>query len=600
MRAGKFGASSMHSSGAGRRDFLKYAIAAAGLPGTAYAQAPAAAPLEDYPHTTVFTAKKIVTMDPARPHATAVAVRYGHILGVGSLEDLAPWLKPTTFRINRQFEDHVLLPGLIDPHVRPMQSAMQFGMTWITPEPWDILGQKTPATIGQPAYLQALKAAIAAAPNTAPMFATWGYSNLFHGVMSRALIDSVSGATPVTVWHRSCRELYANSAMLAYFESKGVTQASVKGNPHIDWASGHFANDALTLLLMPILADYLLAPSRVNAGLLRTRDYFASNGITTCADMATGAIDWQMELAALTNTFGAAESAVRVRLTPDVRAMAAHTSPGATFAFLARASAKNTRHVFVSNAINLSADGPMLSQLMQMAAPGYVDGHDGEWIVQPLEFEMTARQYWNAGYQIHANANGDAGADMVLDALAKLLTDHPRPDHRFTIEGYANANDSTGRRIAALGAQVSANPFYVYDLGEACAATSLGEDRAARITPLGGLVQRGIPVALHSDFAAAPASPLFLAWAAMTRETQSGKVFAPEERLTLDQAMKAITIDAAYILRLDDDCGSIEAGKRGDFVVLDKDPSDVGAAGLRDIKVWGTVYAGGVFQAKAS
>jgi hypothetical protein len=98
----------------------------------------------------------------------------------------------------------------------------------------------------------------------------------------------------------------------------------------------------------------------------------------------------------------------------------------------------------------------------------------------------------------------------------------------------------------------------------------------------------------------APASPLFLAWTAITRETQSGKVLGPEEHLTMDQAMKAITIDAAYILRLDDRLGSIEAGKLADFTVLDQDPYAVGAAGLRKIKVWATVFEGEAHPAKAS
>jgi predicted amidohydrolase YtcJ len=580
-----------------RREVLQGTFAAA-LAGTARAQAPAGVPLEDYPHTTVFVAKKIVTMDPARPYATAVAVRHGYILGVGSLEDLAPWLKPTTFRIDRQFEDKVLFPGLIDPHVHPMRSAMQFGMHWITPEAWDILGQKTPATIGQGAYVQALRDALAAAPKTESVFITWGYTAMLHGAMSRSILDSVAGHTPVIVWQHSFREVYANSAALKYFESKGVTEGSVKGNPQADWAAGRFRNDALSRLVMPALADFLLAPARINAGLLRTRDYFASNGVTTCADMSTGALDWQTEIAALTNTFGDGDSPVRVRVTPDVRAMAAQTSPGAAFAFLSRAATKNTHHIFFNNAISLSADGDIFSQMMQIASPGYTDGHDGAWLTEPLDFETEARPYWKAGYQIHASTYGDVGATMALDTLATLQTEHPRADHRFTLDHFACAPGGADRRIAALGAQVSANPFYIFDLGDCYAANGLGGDRAAKFTPLGSLVQHGIPAALHSDFAAAPAAPLLLAWMAITRQTQSGKIFSPEERLTLDQALRAITIDAAYILRLEDDSGSIQAGKRGDFAVLDKDPYEAGVDGLRDIKVWGTVYAGGVFQGK--
>jgi len=97
----------------------------------------------------------------------------------------------------------------------------------------------------------------------------------------------------------------------------------------------------------------------------------------------------------------------------------------------------------------------------------------------------------------------------------------------------------------------------------------------------------------------APAEPLFLAWTAASRETMSGKVFAPGERLTLDQAIRAITIDAAYVIGMETELGSIEAGKLADFAVLDKDPYAVGVKGLRGIKVWGTVFEGKPHPAKS-
>lgn len=187
---------------------------------------------------------------------------------------------------------------------------------------------------------------------------------------------------------------------------------------------------------------------------------------------------------------------------------------------------------------------------------------------------------------------------MVLDTLQALWDERPRVDHRFTIEHYGYADDGTWRRIAKLGAQVSANPFYLYDLGDRYAANGLGTDRAARIAPLGGLVRRNVPVGLHSDFPMATAEPLFMAWTAAARETMSGKVFAPGERLTLDQAIRAITIDAAYLIGMETELGSIEAGKLADFAVLDKDPYDVGVKGLPGIKVWGTVFEGKAYPAK--
>jgi predicted amidohydrolase YtcJ len=115
------------------------------------------------------------------------------------------------------------------------------------------------------------------------------------------------------------------------------------------------------------------------------------------------------------------------------------------------------------------------------------------------------------------------------------------------------------------------------------------------MVPLNSFASTGMPVAFHSDFTMAPAQPLLLAWAAVTRLTSEGNILAPEERLTLQQALRAITIDAAYQLGKDDEFGSIEVGKMADFTVLEQNPFEVPAETLKDIPIWGTVFEGSVF-----
>lgn len=548
----------------------------------------------------VFIAKKIVTMDPARPTATAVAVRGGEILSVGSLADLQPWLTAHPHKIDTQFKDKVLMPGLIDPHMHPMLGAIAFQAFWITPEPWNVMGRKTPATIGEKAYRDALAAAFAARQKDTPVFMTWGFSADTHGELSIEVLDSISKDVPILVLQRSMHEIYLNTPMLALLKAKGMDENKFKDHPQIDWKKNHFWEDGMFSVAVPYMAGFLLDPAAADPGYLKARDYLNYNGITTVADMDTGGTNWDLEIAALKRNLDTPDSPVRVRLTPDVYKLSlALKSPEAVMKRVGELKSQNTRHLIFNNGIKLFADGAMFSQAMQIGAPGYIDGHHGEWITQPASFEEFARSYWKAGYQIHVHTNGDGGAKLVLDTLQQLLDEKPRVDHRLTIEHYGYADDGTSRRIAKLGAQVSANPFYLYVLGDRYAATGLGTDRAARIAPLGGLVRRNVNVGLHSDFPMAPSEPLFLAWTTATRETLSGKVFAPSERLTLDQAIRAITIDAAYLIGMETELGSIEAGKLADFAVLDKDPYEVGVKGLRNIKVWGTIFEGRPFKAKA-
>ena len=116
---------------------------------------------------------------------------------------------------------------------------------------------------------------------------------------------------------------------------------------------------------------------------------------------------------------------------------------------------------------------------------------------------------------------------------------------------------------------------------------------------LGSLQRHGVPFALHSDSPMAPLSPLTLAYNATNRVTINGNLTGAEERISLDAALRAITIDAAWIVGWENEIGSIRAGKRADFAVLDSDPYQVGASGLREIKVWGTVFDGEVHPADA-
>ncbi len=228
---------------------------------------------------------------------------------------------------------------------------------------------------------------------------------------------------------------------------------------------------------------------------------------------------------------------------------------------------------------------------MQMSE-GYLDGHHGEWLMTPEELETAARVFWLDDYQLHIHVNGDLGLDRTLDIIERLKAEYPRDNHQTTIHHLAYARADQAQRMAELGVRVSANPYYVWALADKYSEVGLGPERAQNMVPLKSLVDAGVPFSFHSDFTMAPVEPLLLAWAAVTRITADGKIASPEQRISLERALRAITIDAAEQMQQSHLVGSLEVDKQADFTILDQDPFNIPVEQLKDIPIWGTVLAG--------
>ena len=548
----------------------------------------------------VYTAKRIVTMEPSQPFASALAVRDGIILSVGSEESLAPWLEGNAHRVERRFEEAFLLPGLIDNHLHPLMAALLLPMEFITPEDWDLPSGRKAGVEGGDAYMARLRAAEAALPPGA-WLDSWGHHPLFHGPITRADLDAVSSERPIVIWHRSFHETVLNTKAL---ELAGITQDMVEGHPHVSWERGHFFETGNTLPLRAMGAR-LFAPERLGRGLGVLRELVHRGGITTMADMALGLMTGSIEgdTALMLGALSSRDVPFRTWLVAAPATLDDFESGGPAAARAAMEAVSPTGSARVRHLrghVKLLADGAFFSQLMQMGPPGYIDGHHGEWLMAPSVLEATAREFWNAGYTIHVHANGDAGVGASLDVLAVLQSERPRSDHRFTLHHYGFSTSEQARRLAALGAAVSANPNYLYVLGDRYGQLGLGPDRASQMSRLGAVARAGASVSLHSDLTMAPARPLFLAWVAANRLSMGGVLHAPEERLTPEQALAAVTLEAAFPLGLEDEIGSIRAGKRADFTVVDRDPLAAPVAEWNQLEVLATVFEGRAYPVRPS
>jgi len=544
--------------------------------------------------TVVYTAKLIRTMEPALPEATAVAVEDGKVLAVGSLDSLSPLIASRGARIDRQFEDKVMTPGFIDPHVHPTLPAVLTQFPFLAPDNWYLPTGDFPGATTPEGYRSALQNLVAQHDDASVPFVAFGYHPLWHGEVWRNDLNDWFGDTPVMLWHRSFHELIGNDAA---WELLGVTQDDADAIPHgASWERGHFYELGLRAVFPRM--GFLFEPARYMTGMQNFLSMMHESGVTTAADMGTGIFGNPVaEIQAVKAAVAGDPVGVRVLLTPIITDfITRQKSAEQALAEVREWQTMNDDHVTVGNHFKLMIDGAIFSGLSQMGSPGYLDGHTGVWMVDVPTLETFAKTFWDAGFQIHAHSNGDAATARFIDLLDYLLRERPRADHRMTLEHFAYSTEDQNRKLAALGAAVSANPYYHYILSEMYSGDWLGPDRGPQMGRLGSLESKGVPVGLHSDSPMAPLSPLTLMWTAVARENISGEKTGQGEVMSRYGALKAITIDAAWILGLEDSIGSIRAGKAADFTVLAADPLTVPLEQLRSIEVIGTVYAGTAHQ----
>ena len=204
------------------------------------------------------------------------------------------------------------------------------------------------------------------------------------------------------------------------------------------------------------------------------------------------------------------------------------------------------------------------------------------------------------GYQIAIHGNGDAAIDDILYAFRAAQDDTPRPDARHRIEHCQMAREDQLDVMKELGVSPSFFVGHAYYWGDRHRDIFMGPERAKRLSPLKSAVDRGIRFTVHDDTPVTPVKPLQLVWDAVNRITTSGKVLGEAQRITPLQALRAVTIDAAWQNHEEDTKGSIEVGKLADFVVVEENPLTVDPVRIRDIRVLKTVVGGETVYESAS
>lgn len=539
---------------------------------------------------TVFTARRIITMDTSLPEATAIAVRGERIVEVGTLESLQPWLRHHEHTIDDQFGNGVMIAGLIDPHIHPSLMAILLNCDWVPSEPWDLPAGRVEAAVGKDDFLARVASLHTERAPGEPLV-VFGYHAQYHGWIERAELDEISAARPIVLWQRSFHEVRANSGALAWLDA----EEGAAWDPHIELDTGRMYESGMVWALR-VLNPHLLGDGKYEAALADVRTLIRRGGITAMCDAGFGIGGYDQDYDTYDAVLGSIDTPFRTYLMPQIAGAKGRWKTDTIEQLEAWTNERTSPRISFIRAAKILADGAFIAQLMALGEPGYIDGHEGAWLTEPDRLTQMMQPFWDAGYDLHIHCNGDVGVGASLDAVAALLHDTPRFDHRTTLHHFGISTQAQMRRIKALGVEVSANGYYLYQFGDRFVDEWLGTERASQMTRLGAAERAGVSVSLHSDLPMGPAAPLLAAQACATRRTRGGVVMGEAERLSLDAALRAITIDAAYQLRLDHEIGSLAAGKLADVTVLGADPHEVGPDGLADIPILATIVGGQVHR----
>lgn len=542
------------------------------------------------PEVVIYPARQVVTLDPRMPVARAVAVAGRRIIATGTPDDLRAAAGPGA-RLDTTFAEHVIVPGFIAQHDHPALAALTLSSDIIAIEDWVLPEGTVKAAHGRDDYLRRLAEAERRLTDPQETLVTWGYHQTFHGTLAKSDLDAISATRPIVVWHRSAHEFFLNSAAE---RSLGIDRAwfdtlPASAREQADFADGHYWEQA-TFALLPKIAGVVASPVRMRRGLEFVRHYFHSGGVTLGAE--PGGVASRRSQDAQNAVLGDPSTPFRWYFIADGKSV--------TAAFPEERVAAETERfldwgqgmtAYLPRQVKLFADGAIFSLAMQVSE-GYSDGHEGAWMMDPDFFARSFRVYWDLGYQIHVHVNGDAGLDMVLDQLEGNLRRNPREDHRTVIVHFAVSRSEQVDRIKALGAIVSGNPYYPVALADTYREDGLDPRRADAMVRMGDVEKAGVSFSFHSDMPMAPGRPLFLMECAVTRISSRGHLRGPEQRVTREGALRAITLGAAYSLRLEKEVGSIELGKLANFTILADNPLTVPPQDIGEIEVWGTVHEG--------
>ena len=535
--------------------------------------APARASARPAAADAIFLAGNIQTMSARQPRVEAVATKDGRIVALGRRTDVLGLKGPRTRVVD--FGDLTVLPGFVDPHMHSNFCGLR---------PWLDVGPFTTADMEE-----ARRKIAAAAGQAKPEAWVQGKMldpSLMPGApLTRADLDRIAKDVPVFVLESNGHVAYVNSKAIAL---AGVTRDTP------DPPQGRFGRDASGELsgrldeppaFQPFIAAMPKPSAEAFAGFLRADlDDASAKGCTALHDCGIGGLYAEGDIALI--------DAV-MKTDPGVRyaGMLVSTHFQKWRSLGLRPGVRSAR--FTLNGIKAWSDGSNQGGTGYQREPYLGSQNRGALNYTPEEIEQVIREAHDAGWQLGVHANGDAAIDVTLDAFERATGGKGGGRLRHRIEHCSILHDRQIARMKRLGISPSFLIGHVHFWGRAFRDRLLGPARSDRLDPCRSALRGGLRISLHSDFNVTPIDPLRCVQNAVLRDMrEGGGTLNPEERINPQEALRAVTLDAAWQCHLDHVCGSLERGKAADLVVLEKDPTRVPADEIQSIRVHSTWLEG--------
>ena len=529
---------------------------------------------------TVFVNGDIVTMDGQNSTAPAVAVQGGTILKVGSESQVLAAAGNNS--IIRDLQGATLMPSFIDAHGHISLTMTTLASANLSSPP-----------VGEVKSVDDIVAVLRDFQQQnpqSPLIFGWGYDDSLLDQQrhpTRFDLDKVSTSVPVVALHVSGHLLSCNSRCLELVaiddETANPPGGVIRRVPGRLTPNGVLEESAILQVI-----DILPKPDEgVRIALLeRAQQYYASYGVTTVQDGAASGDDIDLLI----------KAALKDKLYLDVVAYPLAPTMGDRLPDYGPSSSYNKG--FRIGGIKLVLDGSPQGKTAWLSEPYFHPPHGKptDYVGYPILSDQAVAEFVDYAFrnqvQLMAHANGDAAADQLIAAIAAGNAQYGRLDRRTVMIHAQTVRDNQIDSMLAQGIMPSYFSAHTFYWGDWHRDSVFGLERASRISPLRSSTDRGLRYSTHNDTPIVPSDMMRLLWASVNRRTRSGEVLGKSQQATVMEALRSITIDAAYQYFEEHSKGSIEVGKRADLVILDKNPLNVPPLTIKDIQVLETIKDG--------